>query len=126
MTDGINRKALIFILATIIIDMIGLGIIVPVAPRIIMDLTHQGYAAAAEYSGWLTGSFAAMLFLRFPRSSEISRIASGGARLAGFNVGTGLRLPHHRSRTHHRLVIRRPHPVGHGWHQLHDRECLYC
>lgn len=72
MTDEINRKALTFILATIIIDMIGLGIIIPVAPRIIMDLTHQGYAAAAEYSGWLTFSFAAMLFLFSPVVGNLS------------------------------------------------------
>jgi len=72
MTDRINRKALVFILATIIIDMIGLGIIVPVAPRIIMDLTQQGYAAAAEYSGWLTFSFAAMLFLFSPVVGNLS------------------------------------------------------
>jgi len=72
MTDRINRKALFFILATIIIDMIGLGIIVPVAPRIIMDLTQQGYAAAAEYSGWLTFSFAAMLFLFSPVVGNLS------------------------------------------------------
>jgi len=72
MTDGINRKALIFILATIIIDMIGLGIIVPVAPGIIMELTHQGYAAAAEYSGWLTFCFAAMLFLFSPVVGNLS------------------------------------------------------
>ena len=72
MTDRINRKALVFILATIIIDMIGLGIIVPVAPRIIMDLRQQGYAAAAEYSGWLTFSFAAMLFLFSPVVGNLS------------------------------------------------------
>jgi DHA1 family tetracycline resistance protein-like MFS transporter len=72
MPVGINRKQLIFILATIIIDMIGLGIIVPVAPRIIMDLTQQGYAAAAQYSGWLTCAFAAMLFLFAPLVGNLS------------------------------------------------------
>jgi len=41
-TDQSTAKPLVFILATIIIDMIGLGIIVPVAPESSWNLTHQG------------------------------------------------------------------------------------
>lgn len=67
-----ERKALVFIFAAVTIDMIGLGIITPVAPKIIMALTHQGYATAAEYAGWLSVTFAAMLFLCAPVVGNLS------------------------------------------------------
>ena len=67
-----DRKSLVFIFVAVTIDMIGLGIITPVAPKIVMALTHQGFATAAEYSGWLSVSFAAMLFLCAPVVGNLS------------------------------------------------------
>ena len=72
MQAATNRKALVFIFVTVAIDMIGMGIIVPVAPKIVMALTHQGYATAAEYAGWLSFTFAAMLLFCAPVVGNLS------------------------------------------------------
>ena len=49
-----NKQAAIgFIFITLLIDVIGLGIIIPVIPQLIMDLTNLGESEAAPIGGWL-------------------------------------------------------------------------
>ena len=67
-----SRFALVFIFMTMFIDTVGLGIIIPVAPRIIAELTGQGMSGAAKWGGWLQTSFAAMLFLFSPLIGNLS------------------------------------------------------
>ncbi|HEY1612262.1 MAG TPA: TCR/Tet family MFS transporter [Rhizomicrobium sp.] len=67
-----NRFALFFIFVTIFIDTVGLGIIIPVTPRIITTLTHQGMSEAARYGGWLMFVFAGMQFLCGPIIGNLS------------------------------------------------------
>ena len=50
--------ALAFIFVTILIDVIGLGIIIPVVPKLIQQLTGEGLSQAAVYSGWFRGPMA--------------------------------------------------------------------
>jgi DHA1 family tetracycline resistance protein-like MFS transporter len=57
---------------TMFIDTVGLGIIIPVAPRIIAELTGQGMSGAAKWGGWLQTAFAAMLFLFSPLMGNLS------------------------------------------------------
>lgn len=70
MTDSIvtraPRRALVFIVITVAIDAIGIGIIVPVLPQLFMDLTGSGIAEAAIYGGWLTALFGAAQFFATP------------------------------------------------------------
>ena len=48
-----SRYALAFIFITMLVDTIGLGIIIPVAPKIIAQLTHEDMSGAARWGGWL-------------------------------------------------------------------------
>lgn len=62
-----NRKAAIgFIFITLMIDVTGFGLIIPVMPKLIEELTGQGISVASEYSGWLTFTFAVMQFFFAP------------------------------------------------------------
>jgi DHA1 family tetracycline resistance protein-like MFS transporter len=67
-----SRYALIFIFVTIFIDTVGLGIIIPVTPKIIEQLTHEGLSEAARYGGWLMFVFSAMQFLCAPLIGNLS------------------------------------------------------
>ena len=58
--------ALGFIFVTILIDVIGLGIIIPVLPTLIQQLTHAGLSHASQVAGWLTFAYASMQFLSAP------------------------------------------------------------
>ena len=60
-----NRQ-LTFIFITILIDVIGLGIIIPVIPKLIQELSGQGLSEASQYGGWLMFSYAIMQFLFSP------------------------------------------------------------
>ena len=61
-----GKHALVFIFITIFIDVTGLGIIIPVAPKLFSQLAHVGLSEAARYGGWLFFVYAAMQFLFAP------------------------------------------------------------
>ncbi|CAG5071640.1 Tetracycline resistance protein, class C [Dyadobacter sp. CECT 9623] len=68
-----NRSpALGFIFVTLLIDVIGLGIIIPVMPKLISELTGDNISAAAKDGGWLLFAYAAMQFLCAPIIGGIS------------------------------------------------------
>ena len=58
--------ALIFIFITLLIDVIGLGIIIPVVPKLIEQLIDGNLSQAASYGGWLTAAYAIMQFVFSP------------------------------------------------------------
>ena len=66
MQSSTERRALTVILAAILIDSMGFGIIMPVMPRLLVSLTHASLSDAARIAGWLMGVFAAMQFLFGP------------------------------------------------------------
>ena len=74
-----HRHAVLFIFVTILIDSIGFGIIIPVMPELIMQLTGEGLSQAARYGGWLYFVYAMTQFF-CARSWAISATASDGAR----------------------------------------------
>jgi DHA1 family tetracycline resistance protein-like MFS transporter len=47
-----GRRALVFIFITVLVDTIGFGIIIPVTPELIMELTGEGLGRAAIYGGY--------------------------------------------------------------------------
>ena len=67
-----SKTALLFIFITILVDVIGIGIILPIIPDLIMELTGEGTAQAIIYGMWLTTAFAGMQFLFSPVLGEIS------------------------------------------------------
>jgi DHA1 family tetracycline resistance protein-like MFS transporter len=58
-----SRLTLACILTTILLDMVGLGIIVPVLPELIEQLTGSGIAQSAVVGGYLVFVYALMQFL---------------------------------------------------------------
>ncbi|HEY8400762.1 MAG TPA: TCR/Tet family MFS transporter [Cytophagaceae bacterium] len=67
-----KNSALIFIFITILVDVIGFGIILPVVPDLIAELTGEGLSKASQYSGWLTFAFAIMQFVFSPIMGSLS------------------------------------------------------
>ncbi len=68
-----NKKAALgFVFVTVLIDVIGLGIIIPVVPDLIRQLTHKGLSRAAELNGLLTFAYAFMQFVCAPLMGNLS------------------------------------------------------
>ncbi len=67
-----KKSALLFIFITILVDVIGIGIIIPIIPDFIMLLTGEGTHMAVIYGMWLTTAFAGMQFFFSPVLGEIS------------------------------------------------------
>jgi len=68
-----NRKAAIgFIFVTILIDVTGWGIVIPVFPTLIGDLTHGNISSITRWGGWLTTAYAIMQFLFAPVLGNLS------------------------------------------------------
>ncbi len=55
--------ALWFIFITLIIDITGWGIIIPVAPKLIAELIHADISVASKYGGYLVLMYASMQFI---------------------------------------------------------------
>ena len=64
--------AFAFIFVTVLLDSIGFGIIMPVVPHLIMDITGDGLADAARIAGLLMFTFAAMQFIASPILGNLS------------------------------------------------------
>ena len=68
-----NRKAALgFIFFTLLIDVTGLGIIIPVLPKLIEELIHGNISLASRYGGWLTFAYAIMQFFFSPFLGNLS------------------------------------------------------
>ena len=69
-----SRKsaALGFIFVTLLIDVIGFGIIIPVVPNLISELEGVSIPEAAAYGGWLIAAFAGMQFIFSPVLGNLS------------------------------------------------------
>ncbi|MBE8719989.1 TCR/Tet family MFS transporter [Sphingobacterium pedocola] len=53
-----TSAGLFFIFITVVIDTIGLGIIIPVMPKLIQELIHGDISEASRYGGWLVFAYA--------------------------------------------------------------------
>jgi len=72
MQREVKPGAIIFIFITLLLDVIGLGIIIPVFPQLVMELTSEGLSAASRYGGLLMFSYAIMQFLFAPVMGMLS------------------------------------------------------
>ncbi|MCL1675024.1 TCR/Tet family MFS transporter [Elizabethkingia meningoseptica] len=70
-----NKKkntAMGFIFVTMLIDIIGWGIIIPVIPKLIEELIHGDISEAAKYGGWLGFAYAFTQFIFAPLVGNLS------------------------------------------------------
>lgn len=67
-----GRHALAFIFITVLIDIIGFGIVIPVLPDLIVELTGDSLAQAAAHGGWLLFIYAVMQFFAAPLIGNLS------------------------------------------------------
>jgi len=66
------KSALPFIFITMLIDVIGLGIIIPVLPKLIEEMIGGDLSMASTYAGWLMFAYATMQFLFSPIIGALS------------------------------------------------------
>jgi DHA1 family tetracycline resistance protein-like MFS transporter len=67
-----KRLAITFILISVMLDSMGIGLIMPVMPDLIQEVEGQGLGAAAVWGGILATIFAAMQFLFGPTLGSLS------------------------------------------------------
>ncbi|HZF26384.1 MAG TPA: TCR/Tet family MFS transporter [Steroidobacteraceae bacterium] len=67
-----GRRAVVFIFITVLIDSIGFGLIIPVLPQLIVELTGLNMGGAAAYGGWLSFSYALLQFFAAPVLGNLS------------------------------------------------------
>jgi DHA1 family tetracycline resistance protein-like MFS transporter len=67
-----SKYAVAFIFITMLIDVMGLGIILPILPKLIATLAHSGMDEAARIGAWLMFAYAGMQFLFAPLLGNLS------------------------------------------------------
>ncbi|MFM6934787.1 MAG: TCR/Tet family MFS transporter [Flavobacteriales bacterium] len=66
------KTAIVFILITICLDSIGLGIIIPSFPTLVSETAHVPIGKASIYFGWVMGAYAFMQFIFSPLIGNLS------------------------------------------------------
>lgn len=72
MKNNKKQAAIVFIFITLVIDITGWGIIIPVMPKLITELTGEGINEASKYGGWLLFAFAFTQFIFSPIIGNLS------------------------------------------------------
>lgn len=67
-----GRHAFTFVLVTVLLDMVGFGIIIPVLPALIEDVGEVGLAQAAAIGGWMYFAFSLAQFVSAPLMGNLS------------------------------------------------------
>jgi DHA1 family tetracycline resistance protein-like MFS transporter len=67
-----RKAALSFIFVTVLVDVIGFGIIIPVMPALIQELIGGDISTASAYGGWLMFAYAIMQFVCAPILGNLS------------------------------------------------------
>lgn len=68
----ISKFALSLVFTITLLDSIGFGIILPVMPELLMEVSGESLAASATYGGWLLFAYAAMQFFFAPILGNLS------------------------------------------------------
>ncbi|MBS7787854.1 TCR/Tet family MFS transporter [Flavobacterium sp. CYK-55] len=72
MKQNQKQAAIGFIFITMLIDITGWGIIIPVIPKLIEELIHGDISQAAKIGGWLTFAYAITQFICAPLIGNLS------------------------------------------------------
>ncbi|WP_313386981.1 TCR/Tet family MFS transporter [Chishuiella sp.] len=67
-----KKAAIGFIFITLLIDVTGWGIILPVVPKLIRELIHSDLSESAKYGGWLGFAYAITQFIFAPIIGNLS------------------------------------------------------
>jgi MFS transporter, DHA1 family, tetracycline resistance protein len=67
-----KKAAMGFIFITLLIDVTGLGMIIPVMPKLLEGMINGNISDASRYAGWLTFAYAIMQFLFSPVLGNLS------------------------------------------------------
>ena len=67
-----SRHAFVFVLITVLLDMIGFGLIIPVLPRLIETVGQVSLAEASKTGGWMFFAYSAAQFLFGPLMGNLS------------------------------------------------------
>lgn len=85
-----RNPAIIFIFITILIDVLGIGIIIPVLPKLLQELTGKGLSEASQYSGFMMAAYAVMQFIFSPILGGLSDKYGRRPIILGSLFGFGL------------------------------------
>jgi hypothetical protein len=80
-----RKAAVVFIFVTVMLDMLALGLIAPVLPKLVLNFLGGDATSAAKWFGIFGTVFALMQF-SFRRFWVFFRIASAGARSCSFRI----------------------------------------
>ncbi|MDH4411286.1 MAG: TCR/Tet family MFS transporter [Verrucomicrobiales bacterium] len=67
-----RKPALVFIFITLFLDVLGIGLVVPILPKLVESLAGGGVDRASFLYGWLVGLYALMQFLFAPMLGNLS------------------------------------------------------
>ena len=67
-----GRFAVVFVFVTVMLDMVGIGLIWPVMPRLIEDVSGSDLAGASVWNGWLFVAYGLTQFLFGPAIGNLS------------------------------------------------------
>ncbi len=67
-----RKPALIFIFITLFLDILGIGLVVPILPKLVEQIASGGVDRASFLYGWLVGLYALMQFLFAPVIGNLS------------------------------------------------------
>src|SRR6184192_4178502 len=86
-----NRQAaVIFILVTVLLDILAMGLIIPVLPKLILDFLGGKMTSAADWNGWFGLVFALMQFFFSPVLGVLSDRFGRRPIILLSNLGLGL------------------------------------
>ncbi|HEY3664994.1 MAG TPA: TCR/Tet family MFS transporter [Polyangiaceae bacterium] len=85
-----TRAQFVFIFITVALDMLALGVMVPVLPKLIVSFEHGDMADAASVAGWFGFAWAAMQFIFSPLLGALSDRRGRRPVILLSNLGLGL------------------------------------
>ena len=85
-----RQAGIVFILITLFIDILGIGIVIPVLPKLVQELGHTDESGAAWYYGIIAASYAMMQFIFSPILGALSDRFGRRPILLGSLFGLGI------------------------------------
>jgi len=86
----VRKPALGFIFVTLVLDILGIGLIIPILPKLITELSGGNVSAAAHTYGWLAALFSLMQFVCAPVLGGLSDRFGRRAVILGSLFGSAL------------------------------------
>ena len=85
-----RQAAIPFILVTVLLDMLGIGIIIPVLPKLVTSFYGADLSAGSTAFGWFVASYALMQFIFSPVLGNLSDAYGRRPVILSSLLGAGL------------------------------------